>query len=72
LTKFEKRTLREATKDYIKEGNEIATTILRNFPLARITKDTINNTGETLKVRFGTIQENVNKKFQDFFEKLSI
>jgi hypothetical protein len=73
LTKFGKRSFSEATKDYFREGNEIATTILRNyFPIARMTKDTINSTNETLKVRFSNIQGNVNKKFQNLIEKMSI
>lgn len=73
LTKFGKRSFAEATKDYFKEGNEIATTILRNyFPIARMTKDTISNTGVTLKGRFATIQGNFNKRFQNFIEKMNI
>jgi glycosyltransferase involved in cell wall biosynthesis len=73
LTKFEKRTLSEAAKDYLKEGNEIATTILRNyFPIARMTKDTISSTGETLKVRFSTLQDNISKRVQFLKERRSL
>lgn len=72
LTKFAKRSLKEATKDYFREGNEIATTILRNYlPIARITKETITNTGETIRLRFAAIQGNLNKRFQDFREKMN-
>ncbi len=65
LTKFEKRTFVEATKDYFKEGNEIATTILRYFPISRITKDSFNSTGEVLKLKFSAIQGNITKRLQD-------
>ncbi len=72
LTKFGKRSLKEATRDYFKEGNEIATTILRNyFPLRRMTKNTLSQTGEILKLRFNTLQENINKKFRDIRERMS-
>lgn len=73
LTKFGKRPFSEAAKDYFKEGNEIATTILRNyFPLSKITKDTLNITGETLRLRLNTFQGNINKRFQDFREKMNV
>jgi glycosyltransferase involved in cell wall biosynthesis len=73
LTKFGKRSLKEATVDYFKEGNEIATTILRNyFPLSKVTRNTLTNTSETLRLKFFTIQGTINKKFQDIIDKISI
>lgn len=72
LTKFGKRSFSEAWKDYFKEGNEIATTILRNyFPIGRMTKNTITTTGETIKLRFNAIQGNINRRFQDIINRFS-
>lgn len=73
LTKFRKRSLKEATLDYFKEGNEIATTILRNyFPLGKMTRNMLSQTGEIIKLRYTTLQENINRKFRDIKERMSI
>ena len=72
LTKFGKRSLKEATRDYFKEGNEIATTILRNyFPLRKMTQNMISHTGERVKLRYTILQENINRKVRDIKERMS-
>lgn len=69
LTKFGKRSFSEAARDYFKEGNEIASTILRNFPLIKNTRDTLNYTSETIKLKFSILQGQINRKFQDIRDK---
>ena len=72
LTKFGKRSLKEATRDYFKEGNEIATTILRNyFPLRKMTRNMLSQTGETIKFQYTNLQENFNRKFRGIKERIN-
>ena len=68
LTKFEKTTLIKATKDYIKEGNEIATILLKNYRI-RAKKIGIS-THSYVKKGISDMQKNTNRKIQDIYQKL--
>jgi glycosyltransferase involved in cell wall biosynthesis len=50
LNKFEKTTLIKATKQYFKEGHEIASTIIKNYDsIFKIAKSSIFNTNDSMK-----------------------
>ncbi|MBA7549851.1 Undecaprenyl-phosphate 4-deoxy-4-formamido-L-arabinose transferase [subsurface metagenome] len=71
LTKFEKTTVMKATKQYFSEGNEIATTILKNYiSIAKIVGSSLNNTNKSMKNKLVTVQKNINKKIQSLSDRL--
>ena len=63
LTKYEKTTLFEATRQYFSEGHEIASAILKNYDsIFKIAKSSLNDTGDNMKKKISFFQQNINKR----------
>jgi len=72
LTKFEKTNLIDATKDYFKEGNEIASILLKNYKSKAIKFGTsILDPHESLKKSLLNVHQNTSKKIQNIYQKLN-
>ena len=63
LTKYEKTTLFEATRQYFSEGHEIASAIIKNYNLIfKIAKSSLNDTSANMKKKISFFQQNINKR----------
>ena len=63
LTKYEKTTLFEATRQYFSEGHEIASAIIKNYDsMFRIAKSSISDANVNVKKKLSFLQQNLNKK----------
>jgi len=73
LNKYKKTTLIKATKQYFSEGQEIASTIIRNYnSIFKIAESSIVDTNENMKKKLSRIQQNIAKKIQLLREKISV
>lgn len=63
LTKYEKTTLYEATRQYFSEGHEIASAILKNYDsIFKIAKSSLSDTNDNMKKKLSFFQQNINKR----------
>jgi len=63
LTKYEKTTLFEATRQYFSEGHEIASAILKNYDsIFKIAKSSLYDTSDNMKKKISFFQQNINKR----------
>jgi glycosyltransferase involved in cell wall biosynthesis len=63
LTKYEKTSLFEATRQYFSEGHEIASAILKNYDsIFKIAKSSISDSNDNMKKKLSFLQKNINKK----------
>ncbi len=72
LTKFEKTSMIKATKDYFKEGNEIASMLLKNYKSkAVIIGKSLNYSPYSIKKNFFYAKKNASKRIQNIYNKLN-
>lgn len=70
-TKYQKTTPLNATKEFIKEGHEIALTIAKNNHLiAQRVAFQFNRTNANAIKKINEIQEDINRRLQDFKNKI--
>ena len=63
LTKYEKTTLFEATRQYFSEGHEIASAIIKNYDLIfKIAKSSLSDTNDNMRKKLSFFQQNINKR----------
>jgi hypothetical protein len=63
LTKYEKTTLFEATRQYFNEGHEIASAIIKNYDsIFSIAKSSISGANDNMKKKISFFQQNIHKR----------
>jgi len=63
LTKYEKTTLFEATRQYFNEGHEIASAIIKNYDsIFKIAKSSLSDTNDNMRKKLSFLQQNINKR----------
>lgn len=63
LTKYEKTSLFEATRQYFSEGHEIASAIIKNYDsIFKIAKSSLSDSNDNMKKKLSFLQKNINKK----------
>jgi len=73
LNKYKKTTVIKATKQYFSEGQEIASTIFKNYNLIfKIGGYSLNNTNDAVKKKLSLFQQNINRKIQLFRDKVNV
>ncbi len=72
LTKFKKTSILKATKDYFKEGNEIATMLLKTYKIkAKSIGYSFSYAPNIVKNKISNLQKSTNQKIQEISNKIS-